>query len=45
MTEGDIPLKQQRAVSVWASFHQEELLADWEIAQNDEIPYKITPLN
>jgi hypothetical protein len=44
MTEGDIPLKQQRAISVWASYHQDELLADWEIARNDEVPYKIAPL-
>ncbi len=31
-------------VVAWALLHHDELLADWELAQNGELPYPIDPL-
>ncbi|MBX3044834.1 MAG: DUF4160 domain-containing protein [Ignavibacteriae bacterium] len=44
LIEGKFPLKQTRLVQAWIELHQEDLLADWEIAQNGESPFKIEPL-
>jgi hypothetical protein len=44
MTEGDIPVRQKKLVEAWAELHKDELLANWEIAQNGETPYAIDPL-
>jgi hypothetical protein len=42
--EGNLPPKQTKLVLAWSEIHQEELLADWELAINGEIPFKIDPL-
>jgi hypothetical protein len=42
--EGEMPIKQRKLVEAWAELHKEELLADWELATNSEIPFKIEPL-
>ncbi len=44
MSEGNLSKKQIKLIEAWAELHQEELLANWELAQNGEIPYKIEPL-
>ncbi|WP_455504722.1 DUF4160 domain-containing protein [Clostridium sp.] len=44
LIEGSLPKKQLRLVLAWAELHQEELLANWEIAMNSELPFKIEPL-
>jgi hypothetical protein len=44
VVEGDLPKKQIHIVIAWALLHQDELLADWELAQNGEKPYSIDPL-
>ena len=44
MEEGSLPTKQQRLVIAWMEIHKEELLADWELCQNGEKPFKIDPL-
>lgn len=44
MIKGNLPIKQQRIVSVWAQIHSEELLANWTILQNKEQPFRIDPL-
>jgi hypothetical protein len=44
ITEGNLPIKQQKLVLAWAVLHQEELLANWNLAQNGELPFKIQPL-
>ena len=44
MPEGDIPSRQVKLIAAWAELHKEELLADWELAQNGEKPFKIDPL-
>ena len=41
---GELPRKQLRLVQAWIELHRDELMADWELAINNENPYKITPL-
>lgn len=41
---GELPRKQLRLVQAWIELHRDELLADWELVVNGEIPYKIDPL-
>ena len=42
--EGVLPVKQLKLVQAWIEIHKEELLADWELCQNGEKPFKIDPL-
>ena len=42
--EGELPRKQLRLVLAWAELHQDELKADWKLAMDSELPYKIEPL-
>ena len=44
MIEGNIPSKQIKLIIAWAELHKDELLADWELANNGERPYSIDPL-
>ncbi|MDZ7792968.1 MAG: DUF4160 domain-containing protein [Spirochaetia bacterium] len=44
MTEGNLPKRQIKLIEAWAELHKDELLADWQLAQNGESPYKIDPL-
>ncbi|WP_414733474.1 DUF4160 domain-containing protein [Acetobacterium carbinolicum] len=44
LKEGNLPKKQLKLVLAWAELRQEELLADWMLAMNSELPYKIDPL-
>ena len=41
---GELPRKQLRLVQAWIELHRDELVADWELAANGELPYKIAPL-
>jgi hypothetical protein len=41
---GEIPTRQLKMVQVWVDLHHDELLADWELAQSGDEPYKIAPL-
>ncbi|MBN2579899.1 MAG: DUF4160 domain-containing protein [Pirellulales bacterium] len=41
---GSLPPKQSKLVIAWAELHREELLADWQLAANGELPFKIDPL-
>lgn len=41
---GELPKKQLRLVQAWIELHRDELMADWELAINEEKPYKIAPL-
>lgn len=45
MIEGSLPAKQKKLVEAWAELHKEELVADWNLAINGELPFKIGPLN
>ena len=44
ISEGKLPRKQAKLVIAWAELHNEELLADWELASHGETPFKIEPL-
>ena len=44
LTEGNLPSKQLRLVLAWIEIHKEELIADWELCQNEEKPFSIEPL-
>lgn len=41
---GELPKKQLRLVQAWIELHRDELSADWALAANGELPYKIPPL-
>jgi hypothetical protein len=42
--DGTLPIRQKKLVLVWAELHRDELVADWELASNGELPYPIEPL-
>ncbi len=44
LLEGRLPHKKMNLVKAWITIHEEELMADWELALNGEPPYKIAPL-
>lgn len=41
---GELPKKQLRLVQSWIELRRDELMADWELAISEELPYKIAPL-
>ena len=41
---GKMPPRQTRMVQAWIEIHKDELLADWQLCQNKEQPFKIEPL-
>lgn len=41
---GEIPVRKMKLVQAWVEIHSEELLADWQLCQNGEKPFKIEPL-
>jgi hypothetical protein len=43
-TEGSLPKDKEKLVAAWVVLHKEELLANWELAQNGELPRDIDPL-
>ncbi|QXP82656.1 DUF4160 domain-containing protein [Methylococcus sp. ANG] len=44
IVRGEFPKRALRAVLDWLDLHQDELLADWELAQRDEPLNPIQPL-
>lgn len=44
LIEGNIPRKQIKLIEAWSELHKDELLADWDLASDNELPYKIEPL-
>lgn len=44
LTDGEMPKKQLKLISAWAEIHRDELLANWELAMNEQPLYKIDPL-
>jgi hypothetical protein len=44
MLTGDFPGRQTKMILAWAAIHQDELLADWELATAGTHPFKIEPL-
>ena len=41
---GKLPRKQMRLVQAWIEIHQDELMANWELAISGQPLYKINPL-
>ncbi|MBR5940927.1 MAG: DUF4160 domain-containing protein [Neisseriaceae bacterium] len=44
LIEGDMPKRQQKLIAAWAELHKDELLANWQLAMNEQPLYKIDPL-
>ena len=44
IVEGFMPKRALKLVFEWMELHKEELLANWNLAQNGELPNKIEPL-
>lgn len=42
--EGNIPHKQLKMVLGWAAFHQEELIENWNLAENRQELFEIKPM-
>jgi len=42
--DGKLPQDKERLVSAWIILHKDELLANWKLAQNGELPFNIDPL-
>lgn len=42
--EGEISAKKMKLVRAWIEIHQDELMADWELAVRGEETFKIEPL-
>ena len=42
--EGELKKNKTRLVQAWIEIHQEELMADWELAINGQEIFKIAPL-
>ena len=42
--EGNLPSNKMKLVQAWIEIHQEELMADWELAVKGEEVFKIDPL-
>lgn len=42
--EGEIPRNKMKLIQAWIEIHQDDLMADWELAVNGQPLYKIDPL-
>ena len=44
LLDGKIPRKEKKLVETWILLRQNELFANWKLAVNKELPYRIEPL-
>ena len=44
LTAGSLPARQTRLVLAWAELRRDELLADWQLATQGELPHAVEPL-
>jgi len=42
--EGELKLNKLKLLQAWIEIHQEELMADWELASQGQSVFKIEPL-
>lgn len=42
--EGDLPPGKMKMILAWVEIHQDDLMADWELAVNGQQPFRIEPL-
>ena len=45
LVEGDMPIRQQKLIAAWAQIHQDELMANWKLAEEKEALFSIDPLS
>lgn len=41
---GEMPSKQSKLVQAWIELHRDELMANWNLCQNGDSPFRIEPL-
>lgn len=44
LLDGSLPNRQMKLVQAWIELRQDELMADWYLASNGQVPFKIDPL-
>jgi len=44
LLEGTMPAKHQKMIKAWIAIHEDELMANWQLALNKENLFKIDPL-
>lgn len=44
LLQGELPAGKRKLLAAWIELHQEELIADWDLAVRGESTYKIEPL-
>lgn len=44
LLEGKLPPSKQKILCAWIEIHQEDLMADWHLAVNGQVPHSIEPL-
>jgi hypothetical protein len=44
VVSGNLPNRALRIIEEWRQEHIDELMEDWELAKNDQLPKKIKPL-
>ena len=44
LLDGEMPKKQMKFIAAWSEIHKDELLANWELAMDEQPLYKIEPL-
>ncbi|MCD7959527.1 MAG: DUF4160 domain-containing protein [Ruminococcus sp.] len=44
LLDGNLPNKQRKLVEAWIAIHQDELAANWQLAQSGEPIFRIEPL-
>ena len=42
--KGKLPKNKMKLVQAWMEIHHDELMADWKLAVNGQLPFKIDPL-
>jgi hypothetical protein len=44
LLDGSLPPAKVRLVQAWVEIHREELMADWDLARQGQMPFRIDPL-
>jgi hypothetical protein len=44
LLDGDLPNKQLKLIQAWLLIHEEDIMANWQLAVNNESVFKIEPL-
>ncbi len=44
LLEGKIPANKEKLIKAWIEIHQEDLMANWQLATSGNAVYKIDPL-